>query len=177
MKIQIVFNVLLISLAGQVGAVWATPIDVGAGANSAGVIVEWSDGFIADFIVSFDTETISGLDALDIIKTASALPPISNPLTTVRQVFDFGVLIDGITFDGHSDIGFGGGENWWHQWVKNDGQEWGFGPGVSDRILSGGDMDAYIYGRAGAPIPEPVTLTFLALGAAALRRRSIRKVF
>ena len=91
---------------------------VGSGANQAHVVVAFGDGANFIFDVNFDGAT-TGLGLLDIIEADTTL-------TTVRQVFSFGTLVDGITFDGHSNIGFGGGDNFWHYWVREEEADpWG----------------------------------------------------
>lgn len=144
----------------------ATPVEVGTGQNSAGLYIEWSDGYIAEFIVDFEDTTITGLGLFDIVEAET-------PLTTVRGDFGWGVFIDGIAYNGHSNSGYGGGEDWWHYWIKDAGQlEW-MAPmfGAADRTVHSGDMDGWIYGRAGEPVPEPCTIILLGLGGLLLSRR------
>ena len=148
--------------------VFGTVVPVGMGANSAGVYIEWADGYIAEFTVSFDESTITGLGAFDAIEAETTL-------TTVRADFGFGIFVDGISYNGHSDIGYDGGENWWHYWIKDGAGDWtspGFG--VADRVLSDGSMDGWIYGRAGQ-IPEPATFALLGMGALFASRVRNRK--
>lgn len=143
----------------------AVPIEVGIGENSAELYIEWSDGYVAEFIVDFESVSVTGLGLFDIVEAQTTL-------TTVRQDFGWGVFIDGIEFNGHSDIGFGGGEDWWHYWIKDVGETEWTSPafGAADRILFNGDSDGWIYGRAGA-VPEPATLALFALGGLLLRKR------
>ena len=157
---------LIVVLAITSSAAIATPIEVGTGGNNAGLYIEWSDGYIAEFLVKFEETTVTGLGLFDITEAWI-------PLTTVRNDFGFGVFIDGITYDGHSDTGFGGGEDWWHYWIKDAGESFWTPPsfGAADRIVGDGDWDGWIYGRAGVPIPEPATIALLALGGLLLRRR------
>ena len=142
----------------------AIPVDVGTGDNSAGLYIEWSDGYIAEFIINFEDETITGLGMFDVVEAETTL-------TTVREDYGWGIFIDGITYDNHSNIGFGGGDDWWHFWIKDGDQDWlSPGYGVADRVLYDGDMDGWIYGRAG-PVPEPSMIALLGLGALLLRKR------
>lgn len=135
----------------------AIAMDVGTGENSAGLYIEWGDGCVAEFLVNFDEPTVSGLGLFDIVEAYSSL-------TTVRSDFGFGVFIDGITYNGHSNVGYGGGEDWWHYWIKSGDADW-VSPayGASDRVVSNGDMDGWIYGRAGT-VPEPTVMAMLGLG-------------
>ncbi len=146
----------------------ALPIEIGSGRNAAGLHIEWADGYMAEFLVRFDTTSISGLSLFDIVESQSTL-------MTARGDFGWGVFIDGITYNSHSNIGYGGGEDWWHYWIKNDGQDW-LSPayGVSDRILYSGDMDGWVYGRA-VIAPEPASIMLLAIGGMLIGRRSGRK--
>ena len=142
----------------------AEEFTAGTGQNSAGLYVEWNDGYIAQFQVRFDSPSVSGLNLLDIVEASTGL-------TTVRKNFGFGDFIDGISFNGHSNIGYGGDANWWHYWIKNSGQTDWMSPafGASDRVVYNGDNDGWIYGRDTA-VPEPVSIVLLGLGGLILSR-------
>lgn len=133
------------------GLALADPVRVGAGVNEATVHVEWSDGFTAEFRVHFgqaETDTITGLGAMDIIEAETEL-------TTVRGDSGWGVFIDGIGYQGHSDAGYGGGEAWWHYWQKDAGScsPWQMlATGAAGRTLAHGDADAWIYGHGNTPV-------------------------
>ena len=146
----------------------ATIIEVGTGSNTANVEFEWKDGFAAEFAVSFDTPSITGWEVFDVITTESTL-------TTVVENFGWGDFIDGISFAGHSDIGFGGDADWWHFWIKDAGTEEWVSPayGTSDRVLLPGDSDGWRYGSDFAPgvVPEPATMALLAVGGLLIRRK------
>jgi hypothetical protein len=141
---------------------FATPIVVGSGQDSAGVRIEWSDGYVAEFLVSFDGD-MTGMGLLDIIESQTTLEVIT-------QDFGFGLFVDGISFDSHSNISFGGGENWWHNYTKDAGQiDWTASwVGASDRVVNSGDWDGWSYGHE---IPEPATMAMLGLGSVLLRRK------
>ena len=143
----------------------AVPVDVGSGDNSAGLYIEWGDGYVAEFLVRFENATVGGLGLFDIVEAETTL-------TTVREDFGWGVFIDGISYGGHSDVGYGGGEDWWHYWIKNAGQTEWMSPayGAVDRTIADGDSDGWIYGRAGA-VPEPATVALLGLGGLLVLKR------
>jgi len=132
---------------------WASQIEVGTGINTANVYVEWSDGHHAEFLVRFgqsETDTTTGLGLMDIIEAETEL-------TTVRQDFGWGEFVDGISYQGHTDAGFGGGELWWHYWEDDAGSRLSWTPsmaGAAARIVAHGDADAWIYGHAETPSPQ-----------------------
>ena len=144
----------------------ATPVEVGTGDNIADLYIEWSDGYIAEFIVSFEELSVTGIGLFDIVEAETTL-------TTIREDYGWGIFIDGIEFNGHSNVGYGGGEDWWHYWIKDAGESEWAAPvfGTADRIVYDDDADGWIYGRAGAPIPEPCTIALLGLGGLLLRKR------
>ena len=145
----------------------ASIIEVGTGANTVGVEIEWKDGYLAEFVVSFDTPSIAGFDVFDIITAETTL-------TTVVENFGWGDFIDGISFDGHINVGFLGGDDWWHYWIKDTNGDW-LSPayGLSDRVMLPGDTDGWRYGSALAPgvVPEPATMAMLAIGGFLARRK------
>ncbi len=153
--------ILVVSVAAQ-----GSPIPVGTGDNHAIITVNFSGGGMCVFEVAFSVASISGLEAFDIIEAGSTL-------TTVRNDFGWGEYIDGISFGPFSNIGFGGGENWWHYYVMDEGDTNWTSPmyGASDRTLADGGADGWVYGSTGMPqIPEPTTMTLLLIGAAAVAR-------
>lgn len=161
------FAVLLVT-----SCVSASIIEVGTGANAVGVEIEWGDGFLQEFAVSFDTASITGWDVLNLLEAETALivDPINYGAPETPSWF-----VDGLTFDLHSNAGWQGGEDWWHFWIKDVGQDW-VSPayGISDRVLLPGDSDGWVYGHEFAPgeIPEPATIVLLAFGGFLARKRS-----
>ncbi len=162
----------VVVMATAAGA-WADPIPVGSGANSAVLKVNFWDPAQSspvtdvEFEVFFDGTT-TGLGLFDIVEAETTL-------TTVRQDFGFGIYIDGIAYGDHANLGYGGGEAWWHYWTKADAADpWSLSwVGVAVSPVADGGWNGWTYGRAGEPVPEPATLGLVALGVGALvaRRR------
>lgn len=131
-------------------------IEVGSGVNEANVYIEWSDGFNLEYLVRFgqtEADTTTGLGLLDIIEAQTEL-------TTVRQDFGFGLFVDGISYQDHSNAGFGGGDLWWHYWENNAGSryDWtGSMVGAANRVVAHGDADAWVYGHGEIPQPPSET--------------------
>ncbi|MCP4589504.1 MAG: hypothetical protein GY842_02040 [bacterium] len=148
----------------------ADTIEVGSGVNQAELWIEFGDGALYDFTISFglvDADTSTGLALFDIVEAETSL-------TTVRQDWgEAGILIDGIAFDGHSDSGWTGGENYWHYWtMESDDTVWSSSMlAVGKRVVEDGDADGWVYGRAGAPAPEPASLGLVVIGAVIALRR------
>jgi hypothetical protein len=149
------------------------PISVGTGVNTAGVYIEWSDGFIAEFEISFgqsSQDTVTGADLM--LTLDNELVDFTFEYTNWGSEEEPDLFVDGIDYLGHYNSGYGGGANWWHYWIKDVGETAWTSPlyGMSSRIVSDGDMDGWIYGRD-TPVPEPATIGLLALGGIMLRRR------
>jgi len=153
----------------------AIPVEVGTGVNTAGVYIEWSDGFFAEFEISFGqtgSDTVTGADLM--LTLDSELGDFTFEYTNWGTEGEPDLFVDGIGYLGHYNSGYGGGANWWHYWIKDAGElEW-TSPlyGMSSRTVGDGDMDGWIYGRD-TPVPEPATIALLALGGIMLRRQRI----
>jgi hypothetical protein len=163
MSLRNTIVVLFVILFGSLA--FATPVEIGIGSNIAGLYIEWGDSYNTEFLVHFESATITGLDLFDIVES-------NITLTTDRKIYGEDIFIDGISFNGHSNAGYAGGENWWHYWTKDAGQSEWTSPayGAADRELSNGDYDGWIYGRASAA-PEPATIALLAAGLFFARNR------
>ena len=146
---------------------WAQePIVVGEGDQYANLVVNFKDGADYWFALAFQ----DGQTAADLWLLLDA----QTPLVFEYSLFGDDVFVDGITYDGHSNVGYQLGEDWWHQWVRASEQEaWTWGTGISDHVMTADCWDALVYGTAGEPtVPEPATAVLLACaGAAFLARR------
>jgi hypothetical protein len=132
---------------------WATPIEVGTGVNEARVYIEWSDGFSVEFLVRFgqsEADMTTGLGLIDVIEAETEL-------TTERQDFGFGQFVDSISYQQHSNAGFGGGDLWWHYWENDTGSRTGWTGsmvGALGRVVAHGHADAWVYGHSDVPAPQ-----------------------
>lgn len=172
--------ILLLALIITVGSAHTSNAyltQLGDGDYRAYLVINFDSGAIYEFEVNFSDLLWSGRDLLNFVEAETSL-------VSHQQSFDFGggpiFFLDGLEFDGHSNIGFAGGDNWWHYWVR-DGEtgEWEMPMfGFSDRQLSDGSWDGWVYGNSNPPmlIPEPGTAILLGMGILMLgwvrRRRS-----
>ncbi len=177
---SVVSTVLVGVLLSFGAAAQAVPIAVGTGDSTVHVLINFGDGAQYQFDVAFNG-TPTGTQLLDIISA-------NTTLTTVQNDFGFGIFIDGIAFDGHSNSGFGGGEDWWHYWTRDSDADPFTSPqdfGSTGRIVHNGNWDGWVYGNAEAPLgasvatsPEPASAALLLVGGVMLigRRRGGRGV-
>lgn len=167
-----VMKSLLVLVLLSASFVSAAPMEVGSGVNKASLYIEWKDGFVAEFDIYFglnSSDTINGGQLLDIVE-------LNTNLETVR-VYGANYLYSA-DFDGHYNA-----ENWtpenqndyWAYYTKEaENNYWGYAEvGMTSRVLHNGDSDGWIYGRAGEPIPEPMTISLLAFGGLFLRNRKV----
>ena len=149
----------------------ALPIEatVGSGPDLATVVIEFGNGAGFAFEVLFDDAVVT--TGLDIMRTLEA--ELTSFVLTELDFGEFGIAIDGIAYDGNADVGFGGGENFWHYWNRDsDLDPWGFASvGASNRVVLDGYQDGWVYGSANPPLPEPSTAVLVGLGIVAAARR------
>jgi hypothetical protein len=153
----------------------AAPVDLGTGPASVEVLLNFPDGYVADYLVHYGdspASTISGYDLSVAADTADSA------LSLTWQDFGFGPFLnvasysgghvgDGATFDSVNAP-----ENWWHEWVDT-GAGWTFGNGATSDILNDGDRIGWVFGVATTPVPEPAIAGLAAVfgGCALLKRR------
>lgn len=164
---------LIFVLAMISSSVIATPVEVGTGVNTAGVYIEWLDGFVAEFKINFGetgSDTVTGADLM--LTLDDELADFYFEYTNWGSEEEPDLFIDGIEYLGHYNSGYDGGANWWHYWIKDTGQmEW-TAPvyGMSSRTVGNGDMDGWIYGRD-TSVPEPITFVLFVVGGLMIRRK------
>jgi hypothetical protein len=123
---------------------------VGSGDKYAKVLVEFGDGAIYAFGVSFSDPNTTGVGLMDIIESGTTL-------TTSRKYYDYlGWIIEGISYDGHSSTDAWSPQNpdaWWRYWVNDPPSAWQmpWDYGASTRIATDGCADGWVYGQDGVP--------------------------
>ena len=140
--------------------------EVGTGANASAIQVDFSNGNAYGITIHWDTP-LNGFDGL-----LTATQSISGA-SLVYDVYSFGNFVTGIGIG--ADYEYGNGdlwpvENYWHYWTQVNGA-WEMAMfGASDRMLSNGSADAWVFGSSDAPqtVPGPGLAVFALL---MLRRR------
>lgn len=193
------FAVGLSVLPGSVSAAAAdVDLSTGVGTDYAELVVHFGGGADVTFGVTFDaaTEQWTGEDLVHFVAGATGgrsldgsdaafVPPSdfgdAAGLDVVFQVFTFGSFFDGFGYDGSSDLGFGGGEDYWHFWEGTTTATTPTGwsaPSVGASDIDVADQSAigFRYGSALAPlaVPEPGSLALLLAGGGVLLARRRR---
>jgi hypothetical protein len=127
--------------------------DVGTGASTSTIQVDFTNGNAYQVTLRWDT-AMNGFDALQ-----SATSAITGA-ALAYDAYPFGNFVTGIGFD--ADYEYGNGdlwpiENYWHYWTEVNGQ-WEMAMfGASDRMLTDGSKDAWVFGSSDLPqaVPAP----------------------
>jgi len=165
---------LALQSIGGVSA-FAAGIPVGTGAESAAVVINFSDGAAVEFLVSYPGPTTTGEQLLRIIDAARSDFTLTSSGT--GGGFPGGFFIQRIEYAGHGDgPDFIPPDGWWHYWTANSlSAPWEEGlSGAGERVIDNGYRDGWVFGNAAAPVPEPAGLAVLGIGVTALLRRRRR---
>ena len=143
--------------------------EVGTGDSTSSLLFQFTNGNQYLYEVSYSGE-LTGRDAFDVISDAQ--PDFFIPDITV---YDFGDSLTGLVIGSDSDSGFGSPPDYldyWHYWVRDsDIEPWDFASfGFSDRLLSDGSWDGWVFGSNFAPVPGSGSLLAM-IGLSAIRRR------
>ena len=127
--------------------------DVGTGASTSTIQVDFTNGNAYQVTLRWDT-AMNGFDALQAATSAITGAALA------YDAYPFGNFVTGIGFD--ADYEYGNGdlwpiENYWHYWTEVNGQ-WEMAMfGASDRMLTDGSKDAWVFGSSDVPqaVPAP----------------------
>lgn len=127
--------------------------DVGTGTSTSTIQVDFSNG--NGYVINLSwTEPMNGFQAMQAV--AAAIPGSQ----LQYDVYPFGTFLTGIGLG--ADYEYGNGdlwpvENYWHYWTEVGGQ-WEMAMfGASDRTLTDGSRDAWVFGSSAVPqaVPAP----------------------
>lgn len=143
--------------------------EVGNGDSTSSLLFQFTNGNQYLYEVSHSGD-ITGRDAFDVISEAQPGFFIAD-ITT----YSFGDSLTGLEIGSDSDSGFGSPPDYldyWHYWVRDSAQEpWDFASlGFSDRLLSDGSWDGWVFGSNLAPVPGSGSLLAM-IGLSTIRRR------
>ena len=149
---------LALPLSHALAGIVAT-YDVGAGLYTSTVQVDFESGNGYLFTLRW-TEPTNGFQALQQAIAATQGASLQ------FQSFSFGVFVTGIGVG--ADFQYGNGdlwpiENYWHYWTEVNGQ-WEMAMfGASDRTLTDGSKDAWVFGSGAVPqaVPAPGAIALL----------------
>ncbi|MCX5634463.1 MAG: hypothetical protein NTW55_01280 [Planctomycetota bacterium] len=136
----------------------------GSGSNRAVVVIDFGPASYA-FGYRWDGGTKYGKDLMAAVDLAGAM--------NYNQSYGF---LNTISYDGYLNAGQNGWPgDWWVYFTSTDGASWtDASVGFADRVLSNGSWDGWAVQTTDTwppahqpttPVPEPVTLMFLGIGA------------
>ncbi|MDG2020816.1 MAG: hypothetical protein P8J59_02585 [Phycisphaerales bacterium] len=150
--------------------------EIGEGQSSAMIQFDFLVGNSYAVEVAFD-DSISGQGALDLIAAESESAGFSFSYDVIN--YSFGDFLVNIDINGDGDYGDGSTPpyiDYWHYWTRESGTDWAESMiGFSDRVLTDGSTDGWVFGTTDAPaaIPSPASLA-LAIPALLMTRRRRR---
>ena len=168
---KITAGVLLSLCAATSTADIVDTFEIGMGASTSSLLFQFTNGNQYLYELSYSGE-MTGREAFDVISDAQPgffIPDI--------DVYSFGDSLTGLEIGSDADSGFGTPPDYldyWHYWIRDsDLEPWDFASiGFSDRYLSDGSWDGWVFGSALAPVPGSASvLALISLSAVRKRRR------
>ncbi len=158
---------------------------VGSGANSSLMIVDFQNGsyYAMEYQWDQNVDANDPVTGWDMIEALCIEVGQSNPSSLMEYdytVFGFGNALDRFSYEGNDEAATGASPypSWVYYLSDNSTNTFDAtsGVGAGDRPLSDGSWDGWSwhadgFGTGAAPVPEPATLSLLAIGAATLLRR------
>jgi len=148
----------------------ASPIIIGSGVNMSMVLIEFTDGNLFEFAVSYDGSA-TGEDLLYLMRDEIEFD-------VQGQLFDFGaglkLFVFGMSFEGSGEGELGKFATSPTYYIRSAGDSpWQLAPmGATDRTVSDGSIDGWSFSEV--QIPEPVVAGWLLFGAVLLLPRGWR---
>ena len=144
--------------------------EIGSGASTSSFLFQFTNGNQYLYEVSYD-EPMSGQDAVEFIMNEQAGYFVADIVT-----YSFGDVLNGLEIGGDFDEGFGNPPDYldyWHYWTKDDVMDqWESSfVGFSDRTITDGSWDGWVFNSNDAPVPAGASLITLSCLAATRRRR------
>jgi MYXO-CTERM domain-containing protein len=145
--------------------------EIGDGALRSSILFQFTNANQYLYNINYNDE-LTGRTAFDFILAEQ--PDYFAPNI---DTFSFGDVLVGLSIGTDSDAGFGTPPDYldyWHYWTKNDNPAaWDASMiGFSDRALTNGSWDGWVFNSNDAPIPAPAGIAILAGLLRARRRRS-----
>jgi hypothetical protein len=161
---------IVLSSSHAIAGIVAT-YDVGTGASTSTIQVDFSNG--NGYVINLSWSTApDGFQALQAAMAGIAGAQLQ------YDVYPFGSFVTGIGIGADYEYGTGDlwpVENYWHYWTEVNGQ-WEMAMfGASDRMLTDGSKDAWVFGSSVAPQAVPAPGVAAQLTVACMWHRFRRK--
>lgn len=149
----------------------------GSGDNSAAIVIDF-DG-LNTFVFEYRWDpavTATGWDALLAVEAAGNLDVIA-------ETYSWGVWLKNFIYPGAAKFDYGQANTNWCYYLSSNGTDWqASGVGVSDRVLTSGSWDSWVWTNYSddwmevlrqpgqLAVPEPATLLLVGLGSLVISR-------
>ncbi len=148
----------------------------GTGPDSAQVIFNFPNGFIAEYTANYNTPS-GTIDGYDLTQIAGEDPNLTLAFTNYGTANAPDYFLNNATYaGGGTSVGLSYSSstpnNYWHEYY-NDGAGYVFGDGASVDTITNGGAIGWVFGSNNLPVsvPEPASLSLIAGGSVLLLRR------